>query len=63
MENNKVKNKCIYLQNREGKRFRHKKKTLRISSEGLTKLAAGPQERPSIHLAAVLPNGSRQNYL
>ena len=40
MENNKVKNKCIYLQNREGKRFRHKKKTLRISSEGLTKLAA-----------------------
>ena len=58
MENNKVKNKCIYLQKRITK-----KKTLRISSEGLTKLATGPQESPSIHQAAVLPNGSRQNYL
>ena len=57
MGNNKVKNKCIYLQRG------WQKKTLRISSEGLIKLAAGPQERPSIHRAAVLPNGSRQNYL
>jgi len=37
----------------------HTKKRALSFLNALTKLAAGPQESPSIHLAAVLPNGSR----